>query len=100
MYENERLTLFYRPNPRTPTLQERFGAGRSSCRCIGLPLLVLVTVGVVADSFDHNTGKIVPYPSTLHLKCNDAVSLRDFITVVSRFHHCIARSHPADVDGG
>src|SRR5947209_19349242 len=57
-----------------------------------------MTVGVIANSFDHNAWEMVPDASALHLKCNNALGLCDSVTALGPFHHRIPRSHPAEVN--
>lgn len=82
-----------------PDSQKRLCDGGPGRSCISLRLFVLVTMRIVTDAFDDQAvGKGLPHPSTFHLKCNDAISLHNLITILSQSHHRVPRTYASNVN--
>jgi hypothetical protein len=75
------LTVFVQCTLWGPTFQKGLRASRRSGSRIILPLLIFMTIGVVANPFDHKTREIIPHSSPLHIECNNSVFRRNLITM-------------------
>jgi hypothetical protein len=87
----DRLTLVCWRVGDNPLVQKYFETGRRRRRSVGLPFLILMTIGIVTGGLDHHGRILLPHPGALHFKGNNLVRRREPITIHARLHDRVGR---------